>query len=216
MSNRRVDITPAVLLSAYARGIFPMADQADSPEIYWVNPLWRGVLPLDGFRVSRSLKKTMRKGGYTITADSAFEDVLEGCADREETWINKKIRSLYIDLFKLGHAHSLEVWHDGALVGGLYGVSLGAAFFGESMFNRRPNTSKIALAHLVARLNYGGYSLLDTQFVTDHLQNFGAELIPRHDYLGRLSNAIMRKGDYSAFSADCDADIVLHFSTQMS
>lgn len=187
-------ITPDILLRAYSIGLFPMAESADDPEIFWVEPELRGILPLDSFHLSKSLAKTIRKKPFDIRVDTAFEQVIAACAepaqDRPSTWINSTIRTLYGQLHRLGHAHSVEAWENGELVGGLYGVSLGSAFFGESMFSRRANASKICLAHLVERLRDKGFTLLDTQFTTDHLKTFGAIDIPKEDYLVLLGKAV--------------------------
>ncbi|MGE5505369.1 MAG: leucyl/phenylalanyl-tRNA--protein transferase [Actinomycetota bacterium] len=187
-------LTSDLLLRAYAMGIFPMARSRQDPRLYWIDPDQRGVLPLEDFHVPRSLRKVLRRGEFELRCDTAFEEVMRGCAEpgpeRSDTWINDEIIRLFVELFRLGLAHSVECWQGERLVGGLYGLSLGAAFFGESMFSRVPNASKVALVHLVARLKKGGYRLLDTQFVTDHLQRFGAIEIPRTDYLQRLSRAI--------------------------
>ncbi len=216
MSERSVELNTSLLLNAYAVGVFPMANGVDDPEIYWVDPAIRGVLPLDGFHVPRSLAKRMRRGGYEVTVDRAFDAVLDGCADREETWINAKIRGLYLELHEFGYGHSVEVWMNGALSGGLYGVSLGAAFFGESMFSRQPDASKIALAHLVARLRAGGFTLLDTQFVTAHLRKFGAVEITRREYHRQLDDALARDAEFLALHPDADVQEILQLSTQTS
>jgi leucyl/phenylalanyl-tRNA--protein transferase len=196
------DITPEVLLRAYACGIFPMAESADDPTLFWVEPEMRGVIPLDGFRVTSRLARTVRSDTFTITVNAAFKAVIAGCAapqeGREDTWINKRIRDLYSGLHAIGHAHSVEVWQDDDLVGGLYGVSLGRAFFGESMFHRVRDASKVALVHLVARLIIGGFELLDTQYVTAHLKSFGAVEIPRRRYTTLLDRAI--KGQAADFT----------------
>jgi leucyl/phenylalanyl-tRNA--protein transferase len=188
------EITPDVLLRAYACGIFPMAESADDPTLFWVEPEMRGVIPLDGFRVSSRLARTIRSDAFTVTVNTAFKAVIAGCAapteGREDTWINNRIRELYVGLHQLGHCHSVEAWQDGELVGGLYGVSLGRAFFGESMFHTARDASKVALAHLVARLIAGGFELLDTQYVTEHLRSFGALEIPRRRYRALLDQAI--------------------------
>ncbi|MEB2846048.1 leucyl/phenylalanyl-tRNA--protein transferase [Rhizobiales bacterium RZME27] len=187
-------ITADILLRAYSIGLFPMADSADDPEIFWVEPDLRGIIPLDTFHVSKSLSKTIRKAPFDICFDTAFASVMDGCAEavdnRPSTWINSTIRSLYTELHSLGHAHSVEAWEDGELVGGLYGVSLGAAFFGESMFSRRTDASKICLVHLVERLRAQGFRLLDTQFTTDHLKTFGAIDVPKAEYLVMLQAAV--------------------------
>ncbi|TCV72500.1 leucyl/phenylalanyl-tRNA--protein transferase [Neorhizobium sp. R1-B] len=187
-------ITPDILLRAYSIGLFPMAESSDDPEIFWVEPEMRGILPLDGFHISKSLAKTVRKRPFDIRFDTAFERVITYCAepaeDRPSTWINTTIRKLYTELHRMGHAHSVEAWEDEELVGGLYGVSLGSAFFGESMFSRRTNASKICLVHLVERLRAKGFTLLDTQFTTEHLKTFGAIDIPKDEYLKLLKKAV--------------------------
>ncbi|UNK36866.1 leucyl/phenylalanyl-tRNA--protein transferase [Shinella sp. H4-D48] len=197
MARRRgsnPEITPELLLRAYSIGLFPMADSADDPELFWVEPDVRGVIPLDGFHVSRSLAKVIRQKPFDIRFDTAFDAVVAACAqaapDRPSTWINAKIKSLYGTLHRMGHAHSVEAWEGDQLVGGLYGVSLGAAFFGESMFSRRTNASKICLVHLVERLKANSFRLLDTQFTTDHLKTFGAIDVPKIDYEDMLANAL--------------------------
>ncbi|WP_440983412.1 leucyl/phenylalanyl-tRNA--protein transferase [Shinella sumterensis] len=197
MARRRggnPEITPDLLLRAYSIGLFPMADSADDPELFWVEPDMRGVIPLDGFHVSRSLAKAIRQKPFDIRFDTAFDAVVAACAqaapDRPSTWINAKIKSLYGTLHRMGHAHSVEAWEGDQLVGGLYGVSLGAAFFGESMFSRRTNASKICLVYLVERLRANGFRLLDTQFTTDHLKTFGAIDVPKIDYEDMLANAL--------------------------
>ncbi|MEW5728179.1 MAG: leucyl/phenylalanyl-tRNA--protein transferase [Pseudomonadota bacterium] len=186
-------LTSDLLLRAYAMGIFPMARSRHDPRLYWIDPDQRGIVPLDGFHVPRSLRKLLRKGVFEIRCDTAFEEVMVGCSeatsDRPDTWINDDIVRLFVELHRLGMAHSVEAWLEGQLVGGLYGLSLGGAFFGESMFSRVTDASKVALVHLVARLKAGGYTLLDTQFVTEHLARFGATEIPRADYLRRLNRA---------------------------
>jgi leucyl/phenylalanyl-tRNA--protein transferase len=187
-------LTSDLLLRAYAMGIFPMARSAGDPRLYWIDPDRRGILPLDGFHVAKSLRKTLKSDRFEIRCDTAFEEVMRACAeptpDRPDTWINDEIVRLFVELFRLGLAHSVETWEDGKLVGGLYGVALGAAFCGESMFSRATDASKVALVHLVARLKRGGFQLLDTQFVTDHLKQFGATEINREDYQRRLAAAI--------------------------
>lgn len=189
-----VVIPPETLLLAYANGLFPMADSATAEEIYWVEPRDRAILPLDGFHLSRSLAKTVRRDRFTVTADTAFPDVMQRCAeampDREDTWINPTIHRSYAGLFAVGHAHSIECWDGSQLVGGLYGVSLGRAFFGESMFSRATDASKVALAHLVARLRVGGFDLLDCQFMTSHLASMGARELPQADYLELLYSSV--------------------------
>ena len=200
------EITPEVLLRAYACGIFPMAESAEDPTLFWVEPEMRGVIPLDSFRIPARLARTVRSDAFTVTVDTAFKAVIAGCAapqpGREDTWINKRIRDLYIGLHELGHAHSVEVWNNDDLVGGLYGVSLGAAFFGESMFHRARDASKIALVHLLARLRLGKFALLDTQFLTDHLKMFGALELPQERYGKMLASAIREEADLSVFERE--------------
>lgn len=198
-----IELTPELVVRAYRAGIFPMAEGADSPELFWVSPEHRGILPLNGFNLSTSLRKSIRNKGFEVRVDTDFDAVIAACAtvgkDRSETWINGTIRSVYGELFRRGVAHTVEVWREGALVGGLYGLSIGAAFFGESMFHRTTDASKVAMAHLVARLNAGNYELLDTQFVTDHLASLGGIEIPRADYEARLADALLTEGDWYAF-----------------
>jgi len=200
------EITAEVLLRAYACGIFPMAESAADPTIFWVEPEQRGIIPLRGLRVSSRLARTVRSDRFTVTVNTAFRRVIDGCAapavGREDTWINRRIRDLYSALHDMGHCHSVEVWHDGDLAGGLYGVSLGAAFFGESMFHRERDASKVALVHLVARLIAGGFTLLDTQFVTEHLKSLGAVEVPRARYLAMLTEALKGHGDFAALPLD--------------
>lgn len=201
-----VDITPEVLLKAYACGIFPMAENAEDPALYWIEPELRGIVPLDHFHVPARLARTVRSDRYRVLVDRDFNAVIAGCAEpqagRSRTWINDRIRSLYGKLFDRGHCHTVEVYDSDRLVGGLYGVSLGAAFFGESMFHRASDASKIALVHLVARLRSGGFKLLDTQFVTDHLKLFGAIEIEREDYHKLLEAALPGEGDFAALPTD--------------
>jgi len=196
------EITPEVLLKAYACGIFPMAESADDPGIYWIEPERRGILPLDDFHVPRRLQRTVRQDKFTIRIDTAFDAVIEGCAapgeNRRRTWINGRIHRLYSDLHRLGHCHSVEAWKGDALVGGLYGVRLGGAFFGESMFTGVRDASKVALVHLVARLRAGGFTLLDSQFLTEHLARFGAIEINRHAYQAQLEVALAQTADFFA------------------
>ncbi|MFK3778377.1 leucyl/phenylalanyl-tRNA--protein transferase [Agrobacterium sp. NPDC089420] len=194
--SRNNGITVDILLRAYSAGLFPMADSADDPELFWVEPEIRGIIPLNSFHISKSLAKAMRKKPFEIRFNTAFEAVMAGCAaeapDRPSTWINATIRRLYTELHQIGHAHSVEAWDGKELVGGLYGVSLGAAFFGESMFSRRTNASKICLVHLVERLRQRGFTLLDTQFTTEHLKTFGAIDVPKLDYAKMLDLAVNR------------------------
>ena len=208
-------LTPQLLLHGYSIGIFPMAEHRDDAEIFWVDPKRRGVLPLDGFHISRSLARRMRRGGYRITVDADFAGVVAGCADRAETWISDALRRHYLTLHAMGHAHSLEVWEGPVLIGGVYGVVLGAAFFGESMFSRRTDASKIALAHLVDRLNRAGFTLFDTQFLTDHLASLGGIEIPRAEYHRRLDAALSRQADFLA-PGPAAAQEVIQRNTQTS
>ena len=183
-------LTPETILRAYASGIFPMAESVDDAELFWLDPTQRGVLPLDGFHISRSLARTIRRQGYSVSLNRDFAAVMNACADRPETWINTTIRTLYFDLHQMNHAHSLEIWQDKRLVGGVYGITLGAAFFGESMFSRQTNASKIALAHLVDRLRSCNFRLFDTQFITPHLASLGAIEISRNKYHAQLHKAL--------------------------
>jgi leucyl/phenylalanyl-tRNA--protein transferase len=201
-----VEITPEVLLKAYACGIFPMAESAEDPGLYWIEPELRGVLPLDDFHVSRRLARTVRSDMFDIRIDHDFEAVIAGCAQpalgRRKTWINRRIRTLYGDLFEAGHCHTVEAYLDGHLVGGLYGVRLRGAFFGESMFHTATDASKVALVHLVARLRAGGFSLLDTQFVTEHLRSFGAVEMKKAAYHNCLQAALTRHGHFGVWPRD--------------
>ncbi len=214
------DIDAEVLLRAYAYGVFPMAESRDDPELYWIDPEARGILPLDAFHVPRRLKRTVRQQPFEIRIDTAFREVMLGCAEaapnRDGTWINERIVALYCELHERGRAHSVECWQEGKLAGGLYGVSLGAAFFGESMFSRVTDASKVALVHLVARLIRGGYLLLDTQFVTSHLKQFGAIEISRDRYRVELMKATAAQGDFYSLPEDAGPDEVLQSVTQMS
>jgi leucyl/phenylalanyl-tRNA--protein transferase len=198
-----IDLTADLILRAYRAGIFPMAEDATSTDLFWVSPEHRGILPLDVFHVSKSLRKTLRTHPYSVRVDTDFEAVISACAadyggERTTTWINPTIRRLYGELFERGYVHTVEVWDRGELVGGLYGLALGGAFFGESMFHRATNASKIALAHLVERLRAGGFVLLDTQFVTSHLRSLGGIEIARQAYEIRLAAALTRHGDFFA------------------
>lgn len=205
-------LTPAMLLQAYAAGVFPMAESADDPELFWVDPTRRGIIPLDAFHISRRLRRTLRRGAFEVRCDSDFAGVVRGCAaaseTRPSTWINDEIIRLYTALFVGGTAHCVECWHDGTLAGGLYGVSLGAAFFGESMFSRVTDASKVALVHLVARLKIGGYRLLDTQFVTPHLARFGAIEISRARYRRLLAEALLYRAVFPTELPAGAADVV--------
>tara|TARA_R110002049_G_scaffold48356_2_gene139343 strand:- start:2032 stop:2667 length:636 start_codon:yes stop_codon:yes gene_type:complete len=209
------DLTPELLLHGYSVGIFPMSEGRDDPEIFWVDPRRRGVMPLDGFHISRSLRRAMRRSDWTITTDRDFQGVLDGCADREDTWINSEIRALYTALHLRKQAHSLEVWEGDTLVGGVYGVVLGAAFFGESMFSRRTNASKVALACLVDRLRSGGFVLFDTQFITGHLASLGGIEISRAQYQTLLAVAKSRSASFDTGPA-CSPQDVIQRITQMS
>jgi len=183
-------LDPRLLLQGYATGIFPMADSREAEDLFWVEPRSRAILPLDGFHLSRSLRRTIQRGAFTVTRDRAFGAVITACADREETWINGEIEQAMLALHASGHAHSIEVWSGEDLAGGLYGVSLGRAFFGESMFSRKTDASKVALAWLVARLKAGNFTLLDCQFMTEHLASLGAVTVPRATYVALLSAAL--------------------------
>lgn len=209
---------PTELLDCYRRGVFPMADARDDPRLFLVDPDLRGVLPLDGFHLSKSLRKTIRRDEFEIRVDTNFSRVMELCAesapDRPNTWINTPILNLYASLHRAGHAHSVEAWRDGEMVGGLYGVSLKAAFFGESMFSRATDASKVALAHLVARLKAGGYRLLDTQFVTSHLETFGVEEVPREEFHQRLREALQHDAEFG--TQTYNGDQVVQLITQTS
>ena len=196
MKDDQIPLTPDLILRAYAAGIFPMAESATNAELFWVDPRRRGVIPLDRFHISRSLARRIRRGDYHVTTDRAFREVVEGCADRPETWINDTIFGLYEALHARGAAHSIEVWDGAELVGGVYGVVLGGAFFGESMFSRRTDASKVALAYLVSRLRAGGFTLFDTQFLTDHLASLGAVEISRALYQERLEHALKQDADF--------------------
>lgn len=193
-------ITPELLLKAYAFGVFPMAKSRDEEEVYWVQPKERGVIPLDKFHIPKSLRKLLRKEVFEIRTDSAFTEVMLGCAEsgpgREDTWINEQIIDLFSSLFDAGLAHSVEAWIDDQLVGGLYGLAMGSVFFGESMFTRHDNASKVTLCHLIAILKKGGYRLLDTQFITDHLTQFGAVEMPHKDYMQELGDALSHLGRF--------------------
>ncbi len=197
-----IEITPELIVRAYRAGIFPMSEDAEDEDLFWVSPEMRGIIPLDGFRLSTSLRKAIRKSGFVVKVDTDFEGIIEGCAtvgaDRDTTWINRTIRAVYGELFRRGVAHTVEVWDGAELVGGLYGLAIGGAFFGESMFHRKTNASKMAMAHLVERLKAGGFVLLDTQFVTDHLASLGGIEIPREQYEERLAEALLIAGDWHA------------------
>ncbi|MBD2746761.1 leucyl/phenylalanyl-tRNA--protein transferase [Microvirga sp. BT688] len=200
------EITADILLKAYAAGIFPMAEDADDPSLFWVEPRERGIIPLDDFHVSKRLARTVRSDMFEVRVDQNFDAVIAGCAapaaDREKTWISRRIRELYGELFNAGYCHTVEVYQEGRLVGGLYGVRLNGAFFGESMFHTERDASKVALVHLVARLRRGGFSLLDTQFVTSHLAQFGATEVPRRAYKQMLRSAMEHGADWNVLPRD--------------
>jgi leucyl/phenylalanyl-tRNA--protein transferase len=220
MANREsaFEITPEVLLKAYACGIFPMAESAEDPSLHWLEPDLRGIIPLDRFYVSSRLARTVRSDQFRVTVNQDFDGVIDGCAEpqpgRPRTWINERIRTLYRKLHERRHCHSIEVFADGDLVGGLYGVALGRAFFGESMFHRVRDASKVALVHLVARLRAGGFVLLDTQFVTDHLKTFGAIEVPKRQYHKLLESALSGEGDFTALDKHgaTGAQVLAHLS----
>lgn len=218
----RVDITPEVLLKAYACGIFPMAESADDPTLFWVEPEKRGVIPLDGFHIPRRLARTVRSNHFEVHVDRDFDAVIDACAapaaGRPSTWINARIRRLYRALFDRRQCHTVEAWRDGRLVGGLYGVKLGAAFFGESMFHFERDASKVALVHLVARLKRGGFKLLDAQFMTDHLASFGAIELGRNAYQKELSAALAGNAQFYCWPSDgvIDGGVVLQSISQIS
>ncbi len=193
-----MSLSPELLLHGYSIGIFPMAEHRDDPELFWVDPKFRGVFPLDGFHISRSLARRIRTCGFRVSINQDFVGVVDGCADRSDTWINPELRRLYQELHRTGRAHSLEIWDGSSLIGGVYGVVLGAAFFGESMFSRRTDASKIALAYLVDRLRQTGFTLFDTQFLTAHLASLGAIEIPRAAYHGELKQALEIEAEFTA------------------
>lgn len=209
-------LTSAMLLRGYANGIFPMAEHRDDPDLFWVDPRHRGIMPLGGFHMSRSLARRMRSGVFTATADTAFAQVLQACAARDETWINPTLFDLYLDLAETGQAHSVEVWQDGALAGGVFGIRLGGAFFGESMFSARTDGSKAALAWLVDALMRHRFQLFDVQFLTAHLATLGAVEIPRADYKSRLNDALPVPADFPAAGALDPAHAVVQRMTQTS
>ncbi len=219
-SQFTIDITPQVLLKAYACGIFPMAESAEDPTLYWIEPEKRGILPLDAVHVPKRLARTIRQDVFEIRVDSDFHGVIDGCAasraGRRTTWINKRIRDLYGELFSMGHCHTVEAWREGRLVGGLYGVALGRAFFGESMFSYETDASKVALIYLVARLIKGGFIMLDTQFVTDHLKTFGAQEIGRDKFHKRLEAALQGRGNFGCLPRDLPSRGILQLVSQTS
>jgi leucyl/phenylalanyl-tRNA--protein transferase len=214
-----LEITPQVLLKAYAVGIFPMAESAEDPGLFWIEPEERGILPLDTFHLPRRLRRTVASGRFEVRVDHDFDAVISACAEstvgRPKTWINARIRKLYGELFEMGAAHTIEAWRDGKLVGGLYGVELGGAFFGESMFSRERDASKVALVHLVARLRAGGFKLLDAQFTTDHLRQFGAMDVSREEYQLLLEEALSAEADFY-FLGGATSDVILQSVSQTS
>ena len=216
MDTKSPPITTDQLLMAYSLGKFPMAKSKNSKKIHWIEPRHRGILPLQGFHISRSLSRRMRKGGYQIFLNADFDAVLEGCADRDATWINYEIKQLYKQLYLEGHAHSFEIWHDDTLSGGVYGVILGAAFFGESMFSRKTDASKLTLAHLVDHLLRCEFVLFDTQFLTNHLASLGAIEISQLTYRKYLEQAIFQTADIYSCPVETDPNSVLQRITQMS
>ena len=208
-------LTPDLLLQAYQQGLFPMAETRDTQDVFWVQPRFRGILPLDSFHISRSLRKTLRRGHLTASADRAFAQVVQGCAARPETWINPPIYDVYQALHAQGDAHSIEVWQGDALVGGVYGVTVGTAFFGESMFSTVTDASKVALVCAIDRLQQQGFTLFDTQFITPHLASLGGIEIPRASYEDRLANALTQVADFGpAGTIDLDqlAQSITHTS----
>jgi leucyl/phenylalanyl-tRNA---protein transferase len=213
-------ITPQILLRAYAAGIFPMAENADDNALYWIEPDERGIIPLDGLRISQSLRRAVRRRHFDIRIDTDFEGVIASCAqktaERKSTWINGRIRALYTQLFRMGCCHTVECWQDGLLVGGLYGVRIGAIFFGESMFSRQTDASKVALVHLVARLNAGGFKLLDAQFINPHLERLGAVAVPKAEYHKLMAPLLVMSADFETFAADGDPEEVLRLARAQS
>ncbi|MFZ1727609.1 MAG: leucyl/phenylalanyl-tRNA--protein transferase [Albidovulum sp.] len=209
-------LTAEILLSGYAQGVFPMAESRDDDQLHWLDPRQRGVFPLDAFHLSQSLRRRIRRENYQVRTNTAFNDVVSACASRQDTWINAPLTRLYEALHRRGHAQSLEVWQDGALAGGVFGVTLGAAFFGESMFSARTDGSKIALAYLVDRLRVAGFSLFDTQFLTPHLASLGAIEIPRAEYRALLAEALIKVADFAAPGAAPTAQVLLHRCNQIS
>jgi leucyl/phenylalanyl-tRNA--protein transferase len=215
-----LDITPELLLQAYRIGVFPMGERRDDPKLYWLDPRLRAVLPLDGFHLPKRLARTVRSGHFKVSADTAFTETMRACAEprpgHPESWINDPILALYGELFARGHAHSVECRRNGELVGGLYGVSVGAAFFGESMFSRERDASKVALVHLVARLIDGGFRLLDCQFMTEHLRSFGAIEIPRDDFKALLADAVERSAKFQRDLGGVDPCAIVQARTRKS
>lgn len=210
-------ITPELLLNAYAAGVFPMSEGRDDPELFWVDPKLRGIIPLNGFHISRSLARRIKRGGYSVSINRDYRGVMEACAERSETWINAEILSLYTRLHQIGYGHSLEIWsEEDELIGGVYGLALGSAYFGESMFSRRTDASKLALAWLVDHLRRAGFTLFDTQFLTPHLASLGAIEIPRAEYHARLATALKKVADIYSVPLEDDPSAVVQRSTQTS
>ncbi len=213
-------LTPELLLRAYTSGLFPMGEARGDSDIVWVDPEWRGVIPLDGFRISRRLRRKVRNAGFDVRTDTAFERVMQACAaprrGRRETWINRDILRAYAELHRAGHAHSVECWRGDSLVGGLYGVAIAGAFFGESMFTAETDASKVALVHLVARLDHAGYRLLDTQFLTDHLAQFGAVEIARREYRLLLQRALSVEAEFPPALPESEFERYVQSFTQTS
>lgn len=210
------DLTADLLLHAYTAGIFPMSEHRNDPDVFWVEPRRRGIFPLDGFRISRSLSRALRRDDYQVSINRDFIGTLDGCADRQETWISGRIADLYLQLHDSGHAHSFEIWDGARQIGGVYGVSLGAAFFGESMFSRRTDASKIALAWLVAHLNQSGYRLFDAQFLTPHLASLGAIEVSRGEYRARLAEALAEPAEFTSHPLPASGQEVVQLNTQIS
>ncbi|KMK66502.1 leucyl/phenylalanyl-tRNA--protein transferase [Puniceibacterium sp. IMCC21224] len=211
-----MNVTPDLLILAYRDGVFPMAESRNDPEIFWVDPQRRGIFPLEGFHISRSLARQLRRDTFSVTLNQAFQEVVHGCADRDETWISNEIFALYSALHRRGEAHSLEIWQDRELVGGVYGVTLGSAFCGESMFSRRTNASKVALAWLICHLRTTGFMLFDTQFLTPHLASLGAVEISRSNYQRRLADALDAQANILSVPLPASGQEVLQRSTQTS
>jgi len=213
-------LTPEMLLGAYAHGIFPMSEGADAPDLFWVDPDMRGIIPLETFQPSKSLRKRIRQNHFEVRVDTDFMGVITNCAakrsDTDDTWINDEIIELYHALFKQGFCHTVEVWQNETLVGGLYGIALGGAFFGESMFHKKTDASKVALAHLVERLKFGGYQLLDTQFITEHLRSLGAIEITRAKYHALLGDALDVDGEFYQLDGGGTSEVCLQSTSQMS
>lgn len=219
-ANARLKITPEVLLKAYAIGVFPMAESAEDPGLFWIEPELRGLLPLDRFHVPRRLARTVRRAPFDIKVDTDFAGVIEGCArpapGRRKTWINTRIRDLYGELFSQGHCHTVESWQEGRLVGGLYGIALRGAFFGESMFSTERDASKVALVHLVAKLIAGGFKILDIQFITEHLKTFGAVEVEREAYQQLLNSALAVSADFHRLAGGGTSEEVLQLVSHTS